>query len=416
MAGCGALRRVFARGEALAPAVGGASARGGGGGAAQSVRADGGVGGCDVPRGHVGRIGRVVPIGVPVWNTQVLCAGWAVAAGAGGGGGGVVCGGVQLARGYLGRPDLTAGRFVADPFGAGGGSRLYRTGDLVRWLPGGVLEFVGRADFQVKLRGQRVELGEIEAVLVRREDVAQAVVVVRGDGSSGEYLAGYVVPVAGAVVDERVVRESAAVVLPGFMVPSVVVVLGELPVTVNGKLDRKALPEPDFGSAHDRIRRPRPRSRRIASPVFADRPRCRPRRGATTTSSTSAETRSVATRVVATHQRGTRHRTRRARRCSTHPPWPVWRRGSIGGGRVRTPRPPRAAGRPERIPLSLAQQRMWFINQFDTSSPAYNIAVAFRLDRRGSTCMRCGRRWPTSSNGTSRCAPYSRSPTTDRAR
>ncbi|EKT76335.1 non-ribosomal peptide synthetase, partial [Rhodococcus opacus M213] len=178
----------------------------------------------------------VVPIGAPVWNTQTLVLDGRLRPVPVGVAGELYLGGVQLARGYRGRPDLTADRFVANPFGAG--SRLYRTGDRVRWLPGGELEYLGRTDFQVKLRGQRVELGEIEAVLLRREDVAQAVVVLRGDGSSGEYLAGYVVPVSGAVVDERVVREWAAVALPGFMVPSVVVVLAELPVTVNGKLDR----------------------------------------------------------------------------------------------------------------------------------------------------------------------------------
>ncbi|MDF3313816.1 AMP-binding protein, partial [Rhodococcus sp. T2V] len=189
-----------------------------------------------------GADGVVVPIGVPVWNTQTFVLDGRLRPVPVGVAGELYLGGVQLARGYAGRAELTADRFVANPFGAG--ERLYRTGDRVRWLRSGELEYLGRTDFQVKLRGQRVELGEVEAVLLRRVEVAQAVVVLRGDGAAGEYLAGYVVPVVGMVVDERAVRESAAAVLPGFMVPSVVVVLAELPVTVNGKLDRKALPTP----------------------------------------------------------------------------------------------------------------------------------------------------------------------------
>ncbi|WP_263973525.1 amino acid adenylation domain-containing protein, partial [Rhodococcus wratislaviensis] len=143
-------------------------------------------------------------------------------------------GGVGLARGYHGLVGLTAASFVASPFGVG--SRLYRTGDLVRWDGLGSLVFVGRADFQVKVRGQRVELGEVESVLVSCPGVGAAVVVV----GSGGGLVGYVVPEVGAQVDSGAVVEFAGSVLPGFMVPSVVVVLGELPVTVSGKVDRTA--------------------------------------------------------------------------------------------------------------------------------------------------------------------------------
>ncbi|WP_139277936.1 amino acid adenylation domain-containing protein, partial [Rhodococcus marinonascens] len=148
--------------------------------------------------------------------------------------------GSGLARGYHGRVGLTAASFVANPFGASG-SRLYRTGDLVRWSVEGVLEFRGRNDFQVKVRGQRVELGEVEVVLARCVGVARAVVVVWGSR-----LVGYVVPVVGVVLDPDVVVGFAGSVLPAYLVPSVVVVLGELPVTVNGKLDRGALPTPDI--------------------------------------------------------------------------------------------------------------------------------------------------------------------------
>ncbi|WP_435278818.1 AMP-binding enzyme, partial [Rhodococcus yananensis] len=151
--------------------------------------------------------------------------------------------GAQLARGYLGRVDLTADRFVADPFGSG--ERMYRTGDLVRWVRGGSgvpeLEYIGRTDFQVKLRGLRIELGEIESVVRADPAVSSAVVVVRD-----EVLVAYVAPVPGGVVDASEVKAEAARVLPEYMVPSQVVVLEALPLNVNGKVDRKALPAPVF--------------------------------------------------------------------------------------------------------------------------------------------------------------------------
>ncbi len=187
------------------------------------------------------RPGEPPTIGRPVDNTQVYVLDAALRPVPDGAFGELYIAGGGVARGYLGRPALTAGRFVTDPYGPPG-TRMYRTGDIARWDPAsGSLEYAGRTDHQVKIRGYRIELGEIESVLAAQPGVDQAVVTARTGPRGDALLAAYVVP-AGA--DRDRLRERASAVLPEHMVPAVYVPLDELPLTPNGKIDRKALPEP----------------------------------------------------------------------------------------------------------------------------------------------------------------------------
>jgi natural product biosynthesis luciferase-like monooxygenase protein len=193
----------------------------------------------------------IVPIGRPIANTQVHVLDALMRPVPIGVPGELYIGGAGVVRGYLGRPELTDERFVADPFAGSKDARMYRTGDRVYWREDGTIAFLGRVDFQVKLRGHRIELGEVEAVLSRHRDVRDVVAAVRDDPSLGQRLIAYVVPVGSEPLRADALRTFIEEQLPHYMVPSVFVTLAALPLTPNGKVDRLALPEPAGASATD---------------------------------------------------------------------------------------------------------------------------------------------------------------------
>jgi amino acid adenylation domain-containing protein len=188
---------------------------------------------------------KIVPIGRPVANTQIYILGRNMEPVPIGVAGELHIGGVQVGRGYHNRPELTKEKFIPDPFSRNPEARLYKTGDLCRWMPDGAIEYLGRMDFQVKIRGQRIELGEIEAALGRHKEVKQCVVVAREDSAGGKILVAYFEPWAGLAPQPAALRQFLGQQLPDYLVPSFFVRIEKLPLSPNGKIDRKTLPAPE---------------------------------------------------------------------------------------------------------------------------------------------------------------------------
>jgi len=214
----------------------------------------------------------IVPIGRPVANTQIYILdsdGEPVPMGIAGE---LHIGGRQLARGYLNRPDLTAERFVADPFSAEPGARLYKTGDVARYLSSGDIEYLGRLDHQVKIRGFRIELGEIESVIKEFPGILQVVVVAREDVPGDKRLVAYVVPVEVSSFQAAALRDHLREKLPEYMLPAAFVTLETLPLSSNGKINRRALPTPAYEDAMDRRKyvAPRTQTERTLATLWAE--------------------------------------------------------------------------------------------------------------------------------------------------
>ncbi|MEU6562842.1 non-ribosomal peptide synthase/polyketide synthase [Nocardia nova] len=313
-----------------------------------------------------------VPIGIPEWNIRAYVLDSRLHPVPHGVVGELYLAGAQLARGYAGRGDSTAERFVADPFR--NGERMYRTGDLVTGNPRGELMFRGRSDFQVKVRGFRIEPGEIEAALLAHPGVARAAVLVRSGDPRGDLLVAYLVP-TGNQLEVEAVKSALSERLPSYLIPAAFVVLATLPLTANGKIDRKALPEPVFDAAE--YRAPTGPVERIVAGAFTDLLGAE-RVGADDDFFDLGGNSLLATRVAA--RVGAALDTR-------IPVGTLFEAPTVAGFAARIAADAGSGGlpeltpgpRPEPIPLSPAQRRMWIVNQLDTGSAAYNIPIALRL-------------------------------------
>nr|ARU08073.1 MlcK [uncultured bacterium] len=308
-----------------------------------------------------------VPVGTPFRNTRIYVLDSGLQPVPPGVAGEAYIASTGLARGYLNRAGLTSERFVACPFGAPG-ERMYRTGDLLRWNTDGELEFVSRVDSQVKIRGFRIELGEIEAVLSAADAVTQVSVLVREDQPGDKRLVAYVV----GSIDG--LREHAAAMLPEYMVPSAFVQLDELPLTPNGKLDRRALPVPDYAGGSGRAART-PREE-ILCGLFAE-VLSLPHVGIGDNFFV------LGGHSLLTLQLVGRVRTVLGAELSVRQvfeaPTVAELDKALSVSDVARPAVVPVRPRPDRLPLSFAQQRLWFLDKLEDGAATYNTPVALRL-------------------------------------
>ena len=328
-----------------------------------------------------------VPIGRPIANTQVYILGERLELVALGVRGEVYLGGEGLARGYLHKPELTAERFIPHPYSAREGARLYRTGDIGRYLADGNIEYLGRADYQVKLRGYRIELGEIENVLSQHPQVREAVVVAQETTGGGgqQRLVGYVVPEAGAELQTSELRQHLAEKLPEHMIPALLVQLEELPLTPNGKVDRRALPGPDTSHPNQTREYEAPRTPyEEALCAIWQQVLGLDRVGIHDNFFELGGHSLLATQVMS--------RLREAFQVDL-PLRVIFEAATVAALAERMTKQLSTAEilevltlkritRDEEMPLSFAQQRLWFVNELEPGASVYNIPVAFRVKGR----------------------------------
>ncbi|MBN9744584.1 non-ribosomal peptide synthetase [Amycolatopsis sp. A1MSW2902] len=313
--------------------------------------------------------GLRVPIGLPVRNTRLYVLGDELRPVPPGAAGELYVGGLVVGRGYVGDPVKTGSVFVADPFGEPG-TRMYRTGDRVVCRADGALEFVERRDFQVKIRGHRIELGEIEAGLLAQESVTDAVVVVQGSDAANRHLVGYV---AGTARPEDL-QAQLAELLPAYMVPSAIVVLDRLPLTAHGKVDRKALPAPESFTGQEK-RGPRTPVEEQLTRLYAEVLGL-PEAGIDDDFFELGGHSLLATALVS--------RIRSELNVEL-PLRDLFEARTVAAlaGRLASAGQARAAfrklDRPDPLPLSYAQQRMWFLNRLEGDHGGYTIPLAVRL-------------------------------------
>ncbi|HET7463871.1 MAG TPA: amino acid adenylation domain-containing protein, partial [Longimicrobium sp.] len=322
-----------------------------------------------------------IPLGSPIADTRVYVAGREMSPVPVGAAGELLIGGDGLARGYLNRPALTAEKFIPDPFSPVPGGRLYRTGDRARWRHDGTLEFLGRLDFQVKIRGFRIEPGEIEAVLRAHPAVGEAVVVVRNDGPGGRRLVAYAASPSTSADELRAHLHGR---LPEHMVPAEVVVLPALPLNANGKVDRRALPDPAGleGEAGDGFVAPRTLTEELMAGIWAD---------VLELDRVSADAdffelgghSLLATTAVSRVRNafGVELRLRMLFEAPT-PAGLAARVDALRAQGAAAPPPMLPAPRDAALPLSFAQQRLWFLDQVQPGTAQYNVPLAVRTRAR----------------------------------
>jgi amino acid adenylation domain-containing protein len=320
------------------------------------------------------------PIGRPIANTNVYVVNEWLEPAPVGTTGELLIGGAGVARGYHDQPNMTAEQFTPDPFTGDEGSRLYRTGDVVRWRKNGELEFICRKDGQVKVRGYRIELAEVEAALEQHDSIRESVVAVR-EGERGEgRLVGYIVPVPGQTPALNELREYLAGKLPHYMVPTAFVVLDELPLTANGKIDHRALPLPDGSqlvSEREYVEPGNPAEQIIAN-IWAEVLGL-DRVGANDNFFELGGHSLLATQVISRLRES--FKIELPLRSLFESPEVSALAEKIAattpGADLEGPR--RVERRPEGMPLSFAQQRLWFMQQWELESATYNIPTAVRL-------------------------------------
>ncbi|WP_261877210.1 phosphopantetheine-binding protein, partial [Mycobacterium marinum] len=280
--------------------------------------------------------------------------------------------------GYWRRGGLSAARFVACPFGAAG-SRMYRTGDLVCWGPDGQLQYLGRADEQVKIRGYRIECGEVTAALTALDGVDQAVVIARDDAPGQPRLvAYYTTTIGGGGIDTAWLRDRLSEVLPAYMVPAAFMVIDELPLTVNGKLDRRALPAPDYTTSAQAYVAPQGPVEEVLASLYAQVLGVDRVSAADSFFDLGGDSLSAMRLVAAANT--TLHTGLRVVDVFEAPTI-TGLAHRVGAATTTQAVPALVAGeRPPRVPLSFAQSRLWFLEQLQGPSAVYNIPVVLHLD------------------------------------
>ena len=320
------------------------------------------------------RAGEVLPLGRGMEDVQLLVLGGSGELAGVGELGEIWLRSPLLALGYLGDPQRTRERFRKNPFTGEAGDRLYRTGDLGRYLPDGQVAFAGRADSQVKVRGFRVEPGEIEAALARHPDVREAAVLLWEDGDDRAFLAAYLVPVPGRAIAVREVRSFLEDRLPAYMVPAAYMVLEELPLTPNRKLDRRALPRPEVVRT-EATATPKDPAAEVLAGIWADLLGLE-RVGVSDNFFELGGHSLLATRLLS--------RVRQVLGVELslqelfEAPTVAGMAAALAAARGASGPPLARADRSSRLPLSFAQQRLWFLDRFEPGSPLYNIVSAFR--------------------------------------